>query len=53
MSKMFVNTIKEYNTIIHKNNLVFIYAGLTKCPPCNIVYPEFELLEKGHGLSEH
>ena len=41
-----IDTIKEYNTIIHKNNLVFIYAGLTKCPPCNIVYPEFELLEK-------
>ena len=43
---LIIDTLKEYNTIINTNNLVFIYAGLTKCPPCNIVYPKFEILDK-------
>ena len=41
-----IDTLKEYNTLIHTNKLILIYAGLTTCPPCNIVYPKFELLEK-------
>lgn len=41
-----INTLDEYKNIIDNNSLVLIYCGLTTCPPCKIVFPKFEVLDK-------
>lgn len=44
MTVQIVENKEEFDEFIKNNENVMVYCGLTHCPPCRKIYPEFEKL---------
>lgn len=44
MTIKIIENISDFDKIINQNETILICCSLTKCPPCNKIYPEYEKL---------